>query len=320
MNIALESYFEEHAQEVWDRNWMNPDMQTALMNTCPPKLIATILKALREPLKENDQLNAVEEIASPIPEIPLEYDQVLEGGGRFWDDVNGGYLPEDFVLNAGKDFLTSLIEWEIKVAAYEGTSGDKISEAVRVATIMDHVPDAVNQCFHYLFWNCDASVDALKLRIRESSCATPGLFQGSMPMQVGAVRRWRQGQEVYADEGATCLVLLDVDTRYMKAVLAAGKIVTDYLIECGRRFVEQFFRRRVRLRCDGEPTTLAYCVGVKELLPESVVQERTPRQDRQANLLNELSGRSRNKSRYCDFFSEKRTDLSFWRTHVCGRG
>ena len=28
--IALESYCEEHAQEVWERNWMNPEMQTTL--------------------------------------------------------------------------------------------------------------------------------------------------------------------------------------------------------------------------------------------------------------------------------------------------
>ena len=46
-------------------------------------------------------------------------------------------------VSAGKDVLTSLIEWEIKVAACEVASGDKISEAVRVATIMDHAPDAV---------------------------------------------------------------------------------------------------------------------------------------------------------------------------------
>ena len=52
-------------------------MQTALLNTYPPKLIATILKALRKELKENDQLNAVEEIAVPVPEIHLEYDQIL---------------------------------------------------------------------------------------------------------------------------------------------------------------------------------------------------------------------------------------------------
>ena len=69
-------------------------MQTTLLNKYPPKLIATILKALREQLKENDQFNAVEEIAGPIPEIPLEYDQILKGGGRFWDDVNGGDLPK----------------------------------------------------------------------------------------------------------------------------------------------------------------------------------------------------------------------------------
>ena len=50
---------------------MNPEMQTTLLNTNSPKLIATILKALREQLKENGQLNAVEEIAGPVPEIFL---------------------------------------------------------------------------------------------------------------------------------------------------------------------------------------------------------------------------------------------------------
>ena len=81
ITIALESCFEEHAHE-----------------NLGPNLIATILKALREQLKENDQLNAVEEIAGPVPEIPLEDDQILKEGGSFWDDVNGGYLPEDLVL------------------------------------------------------------------------------------------------------------------------------------------------------------------------------------------------------------------------------
>ena len=76
VKIALESYFAEHVQEVWERNWMNPEMQTTLLNTYPPKLIATILKALREQLKENVQLN--EEIAGPVPEIRLEYGQILK--------------------------------------------------------------------------------------------------------------------------------------------------------------------------------------------------------------------------------------------------
>ena len=77
---------------------MNLEMPTTQLNTYPRKLIATILKALREQLKENDQLNAVEEIAGPVPEIPLEYTQILNERKRFWDGVNGGCLPEDLVL------------------------------------------------------------------------------------------------------------------------------------------------------------------------------------------------------------------------------
>ena len=30
-------------------------------------------------------------------------DQILKGGGKFWDDVNGGYLPEDLVLAATRE-------------------------------------------------------------------------------------------------------------------------------------------------------------------------------------------------------------------------
>ena len=54
---------------------MNLEMQTRLLNTYPPELVETILKALREELKENDQLDTVEEIAGPVPYVPLEYDQ-----------------------------------------------------------------------------------------------------------------------------------------------------------------------------------------------------------------------------------------------------
>ena len=64
-------------------------MQTTLLTRYTPKLIATILKPLCEQLKENDQLNAVEEIAGPARNIPLQCDQILKEGG-YWDDVNGG--------------------------------------------------------------------------------------------------------------------------------------------------------------------------------------------------------------------------------------
>ena len=65
------------------------------------------MKALREQLKENDQLNAVAEIAGKATEIPLEYHQILTGG-KFWDDVKGGYLPEDLVLAARREKLDSV--------------------------------------------------------------------------------------------------------------------------------------------------------------------------------------------------------------------
>ena len=47
-------------------------------------------------------MNAVGENGGPVSEIPLEYYQNLKGGG-FWDDVNGGYLPEDLVLAARRE-------------------------------------------------------------------------------------------------------------------------------------------------------------------------------------------------------------------------
>ena len=94
---------------------MNPEMQTTLLNTYLPKLIATILKALREQLKENDQWNAVDEIARPEPEIPLECGQILKEAGRFSDDVNGGYLTEDLVLAARREE----IDWVHSEGVYE---------------------------------------------------------------------------------------------------------------------------------------------------------------------------------------------------------
>ena len=89
-------------------------MQISLLNTYSPRLIATILKAFREQFKENDQLNAVEAIAGPEPEIHLAYDQILKGG-RFWDDVNGGSLPEDLVLVARREE----IDWVFSVGEKE---------------------------------------------------------------------------------------------------------------------------------------------------------------------------------------------------------
>ena len=141
-------------------------------------------------------------------------------------------------VNAGKDSLTSMIEWEIKVAAYETARGDKISEAVRMATIMDHAPDAVKS--------------TLRLSPLEQR-------RNVLRNRAGCDRR----------RGSDVLGVARRKHRVHEGRAAAGKTVTEHLVEGGKHFVEQFYRRRFRLRCDGEPTTLAYSARLKELLPKS---------------------------------------------------
>ena len=128
---------------------MNPKMQTTWLDTCPTKLIATILKALREQLKENDQVHSVGENAGPVPEIPLEYDQILKDGGRFWDDVNGGYLPEDLVLAARRE----QIDWVH-------------SEGVYGIVPMQECKDAGMKPLDLIWVVPDKSVDPTRKRIR----------------------------------------------------------------------------------------------------------------------------------------------------------
>ena len=134
---------------------MNPEMQTTPLNTYQPKLIATILKALREQLKENDQLNAVEEVVGPAPEIPLEYDQILKGGGKFWDDVNGGYLPEDLVLAARREE----IDWVHSEGVYE-------------IVPMQECKDAGMKPLDLICADTDKSVDPTHKKNRSRLCAT----------------------------------------------------------------------------------------------------------------------------------------------------
>ena len=60
-------------------------------------------------LKERQKLNTEDSVEcrgnrKPSTRNPLEYDQILKGGGgKFWDDVNKGYLPEDLVLAARRE-------------------------------------------------------------------------------------------------------------------------------------------------------------------------------------------------------------------------
>ena len=89
--------------------------------------------------------------------------------------------------SAGKYFLTLLIEWEFKVAAYEASSSDRISEAVRDATVLGHTlePLKTTLCQTPLDQRC--TVASLKMWTREASSVLRGLFHGQEPMQVSAI-------------------------------------------------------------------------------------------------------------------------------------
>ena len=53
----------KHVQEMRERIWISPEMQTTLLNMYHPTLMETILKALRKPFNEDDQMDAGEETA-----------------------------------------------------------------------------------------------------------------------------------------------------------------------------------------------------------------------------------------------------------------
>ena len=122
-------------------NWMNPEMQTTLLNTYPPNLIETILKTLREQLKGVDPLTAGEEIAGPATEFPLGVGQVYKKRG-FWVDVNGGNLQENFVLTARREEI-------------ECVRSNKVYESVP----MQGYNDAGKKLLDLIWVDTDKSVD-----------------------------------------------------------------------------------------------------------------------------------------------------------------
>ena len=127
-------------------------------------MIATILKAFREQLKEAHQL-----IAGPAAEIPLEFDQILKGGG-FWDDVNGGYLPEDLVLTVRRE--------ELELVHFEGV--------IEIVPMQD-CKDASKKLLELIWVDTEKSVDLAHKKHRSRLCSKEyktkkqGRIQRSLP-------------------------------------------------------------------------------------------------------------------------------------------
>ena len=99
-------------------------------------------------------MHVVEEIAGPAPEIPLEYDQISREGEGFWDDVNGGYHPEDPVLTARRE----AIDWVHSDGVYE-------------IVPMQECKDAGRKPLELIWVGTDQSVDPAHKKIRSRLCA-----------------------------------------------------------------------------------------------------------------------------------------------------
>ena len=81
----LESFIEERAQEVWERNRMNPEMHTTWWNVKTPKPMEMFLMVLREQSEEHDQMNTVWKPVILLPETLLEWEPTLKERGGFWE-------------------------------------------------------------------------------------------------------------------------------------------------------------------------------------------------------------------------------------------
>ena len=82
---------------------------------------------------------------------------------------------------------------------------------------------------------------------------------------------------------ATTLVAVDADLFFVKAGPLLGKEATDYSATGLVKFIEGFFHKHVRLRCDGEPATVALANKVKHMAGDLVKLETTPKHSSASN-------------------------------------
>ena len=82
---------------------------------------------------------------------------------------------------------------------------------------------------------------------------------------------------------ATTLVAVDADLFFVKVIPVLGKETTDCSATGLIKFIEGFFHKHVRLRCDGEPATVALANKVKNMAGELVKFETTPKHSSASN-------------------------------------
>ena len=82
---------------------------------------------------------------------------------------------------------------------------------------------------------------------------------------------------------ATTLVAVHADLFFVKVIPVLGKETSDYSATGLIKFIESFFHKHVRLRCDGEPATVALANNVKNMAGDLVKFETTPKHSSASN-------------------------------------
>ena len=82
---------------------------------------------------------------------------------------------------------------------------------------------------------------------------------------------------------ATTLVAVDADLFSVKVIPVLRKETTDYSATGLIKFIEVFFHKHVRLRCDGEPATVALANKMKNMAGDLVKFETTPKHSSASN-------------------------------------
>ena len=117
------------------------------------------------------------------------------------------------------------------------------SEVERHHHMVNHLPAAP--------WCC--GIDDLRLRcgLRENGEQLSAIANDFAFVKTTCPTR--ETEQKYA----TTLVAVDADLFFVKAFPVLGKEATVYSATGLVKFIEGFFHKHVRLRCDGEPATIA---------------------------------------------------------------
>ena len=172
-------------------------------------------------------MHVVEEIAGPAPEIPLEYDQISREGEGFWDDVNGGYHPEDPVLTARRE----AIDW---------VHSDGVFEIVP----MQECKDAGRKPLELIWVGTDQSVDPAHKKIRSRLCAREYKTKKQGKIQ----RALLPSQLFYALEAVKALVSIKMSASWPNK----GKRLKLRHYDISRAHIQGTAQRLINIRLPAE--------------------------------------------------------------------